>query len=87
MNRQKQAVNNALDAAGIATARQVVTGASASELVAYAKTFFEANLGSVNPADTQLTVVLPGQPGRRRHLEALRQAQLQAAFSIRSSPN
>jgi Flp pilus assembly protein TadG len=59
MNRQKQVVNSALDAAGIATARQVVTGASTSELVAYAKTFFEANLGSVNPADTQLTVVFP----------------------------
>ena len=28
MNRQKQVVNSALDAAGIATARQVVTGAS-----------------------------------------------------------
>ena len=59
MNRQKQAVDNALDAAGIATARQVVTGAPTSELHAYAKTFFEANLGSVNPADTQLSVVLP----------------------------
>src|SRR4029078_3569913 len=59
MNRQKQVVNSALDAAGIATARQVVTGASTSELVAYAKTFFEANLGSVNPDDTLLTVVLP----------------------------
>ena len=59
MNRQKQAVDNALDAAGIATARQVVTGASEAELLAYAKNFFEANLGSVDPADTQLTVVLP----------------------------
>ena len=59
MNRQKQAVNNALDAAGIATARQVVTSTSTPELLAYAKTFFEANLGTVNPADTQLSVTLP----------------------------
>jgi Flp pilus assembly protein TadG len=59
MNRQKQAVANALDAAGIATAREVVTGASDDQLRAYAKNFFEANLGDVKPADTQLTVTLP----------------------------
>ena len=59
MNRQKQATINALDAAGIATARQVVTGASDAALIAYANDFFEANLGSVDPDDTELTVVLP----------------------------
>ncbi len=59
MNRQKQATINALDAAGIATARQVVTGASDEALIAYANDFFEANLGSVDPDDTELTVVLP----------------------------
>ena len=59
MNRQKQAVANALDAAGIATARQAVSGATDEELVAYAKSFFEANLSRVKPADTQLTVTLP----------------------------
>ena len=59
MNRQKQTVANALDAAGIATARQVVSGASETQLIAYAKSFFEANLGSVNPTDTVLTVTLP----------------------------
>jgi Flp pilus assembly protein TadG len=59
MNRQKQATVNALDAAGIATARQVVSGASDEALIAYANEFFKANLGPVDPADTQLTVVLP----------------------------
>ena len=59
MTRQKDAVGNALDAAGIATAREIATGAKESELLGYAKTFFEANLGTVNPADTQLSVVLP----------------------------
>ena len=59
MNRQKQATINALDAAGIATARQVVSGASDEALIAYANEFFEANLGPVDPADTELTVVLP----------------------------
>ncbi|MGD9916090.1 MAG: pilus assembly protein TadG-related protein, partial [Rhizobiaceae bacterium] len=59
MNRQKQAVANALDAAGIATAREVVSGASDDALRAYAKDFFEANLGSIDPATTHLTVTLP----------------------------
>lgn len=59
MNRQKQAVVNALDAAGVATARQVVSGSSEAELIAYANAFFQANLGPVNPADTSLTVRLP----------------------------
>jgi Flp pilus assembly protein TadG len=59
MTREKQAVGNALDAAGIATARELASGAKEADLLAYAKTFFEANLGSVNPADTQLSVVLP----------------------------
>ena len=59
MNRQKQATVNALDAAGLATARQVATGASDEAVIAYANEFFKANLGPVDPADTQLTVVLP----------------------------
>ena len=59
MNRQKQATINALDAAGIATARQVSTGASDAALIAYATDFFKANLGSVDPADTTLSVQLP----------------------------
>ncbi|MGE0502873.1 MAG: pilus assembly protein TadG-related protein [Rhizobiaceae bacterium] len=63
MNRQKQAVANALDAAGIATARQVVTGATEAALIAYAKDFFEANLNSVDPADTVLNVTLPSNQG------------------------
>ncbi|WP_281349462.1 pilus assembly protein [Nitratireductor arenosus] len=59
MNRQKQAMLNALDAAGIATARRIVEGANEAELHAYAKTFFEANLGPVKPTRTALTVILP----------------------------
>ena len=49
MNRQRQATLNALDAAGIATARQIVTGVTDDELRAYAKDFFEANLSDVDP--------------------------------------
>ena len=63
MNRQRQATMNALDAAGVATAREAVTGATDDELKAYAKDFFEANLGPVDPAHTELGVVLPSNEG------------------------
>ena len=59
MTRQKQATLNALDAAGIATARYMVSGASDAEVIAYARDFFEANLGAIDAADTQLDVRLP----------------------------
>src|SRR6185436_14704471 len=59
MSRQRQQTLNALDAAGIATARRIVEGVSDEQAKAYAKTFFETNLGSVEPANTVLTVVLP----------------------------
>lgn len=57
--REKQETLNALDAAGIATAQQIVSGASDAEAKAYARTFFEANLRHVLPANTALTVTLP----------------------------
>jgi Flp pilus assembly protein TadG len=59
MNRQRQATLNALDAAGIATARQIVSGGSEAQIKAYAKSFFEANLGPVDPSHTTLHVTLP----------------------------
>lgn len=57
--RQRQDALNALDAAGIATAQQIVAGATDTAAKAYAKSFFEANLASVDPANTTLTVTLP----------------------------
>ncbi|MBA1143278.1 TadE/TadG family type IV pilus assembly protein [Mesorhizobium neociceri] len=57
--RQRQDTLNALDAAGIATAQQIVSGATDDAAKAYAKDFFEANLGHVQPANTALTVTLP----------------------------
>jgi Flp pilus assembly protein TadG len=59
MSRQRQDTLNALDAAGIATAHRILAGAKDDEAKAYAKDFFETNLGSVNPSDATLTVVLP----------------------------
>ena len=59
LNRERQALLNALDAAGIATARQIVSGATDEAILAYAQDFFEANLGPVNPADATLSVDLP----------------------------
>lgn len=60
ISSQKQATLNALDAAGIATARHIVTGASDTQVIAYANEFFKTNLGSaIDPADARLTVMLP----------------------------
>jgi Flp pilus assembly protein TadG len=57
--RQKQDTLNALDAAGIATAQQIVTGVSDTDAKAYAKTFFETNLAHVSPGNAVLSVTLP----------------------------
>lgn len=57
--RQRQNTLNALDAAAIASARQIASGAGDNDVKAYAKNFFEINLGRVNPADTALIVTLP----------------------------
>ena len=60
MAAQRQETLNALDAAGIATARYMISGTvTEDQTKAYAKSFFEANLGSVKPADAALTIVLP----------------------------
>jgi Flp pilus assembly protein TadG len=67
LSRQRQLTLNALDAAGVATAAHIVSGAiSAADPAAYdlaiktyAQDFFEANLGPVKPANAPLTVLLP----------------------------
>src|SRR5690606_7859795 len=59
MNRQRQATMNALDAAGIAAARHLASGATDAEVIAYARDFFVANLGPVPPETTSLGVTLP----------------------------
>ncbi|MEW9806969.1 pilus assembly protein [Mesorhizobium sp. ZMM04-5] len=59
LSNQRAATMSALDAAGIATARRIAQGASEADVKAYAKDFFEANLGGVDPAKTQLIVTLP----------------------------
>jgi Flp pilus assembly protein TadG len=59
MNRERQVVANALDAAGMATGRRIVQGGTDAELIAYATNFFHANLGNIDPADTTLSVTLP----------------------------
>lgn len=59
MSRQRQETLNALDAAGIATAQEILSSKSDADLHAYAQKYFEANLRSVNPANATLRVVLP----------------------------
>lgn len=60
MSRQRQLMINSLDAAGVATARQIVGGGSDASIKKYAADFFQANLSkAINPADTNLVVTLP----------------------------
>jgi Flp pilus assembly protein TadG len=59
LSRQRQDALNALDAAGIATARRIAEGADDAQAIAYANTFFLANLSHVDPKDASLTVLLP----------------------------
>ncbi|MGN6465800.1 MAG: pilus assembly protein TadG-related protein [Rhizobiaceae bacterium] len=59
MNRQYQYTQNALDAAGIATAHRYLEGADTTTLDKYATSFFDANLGPVDPKNTTLNLTLP----------------------------
>ncbi|MBX3531417.1 MAG: hypothetical protein KF849_12470 [Rhizobiaceae bacterium] len=59
MSRQRQLTLNALDAAGVATARRYLEGATEAQLKTYAQDFFKANLGGVDPANATLHVTLP----------------------------
>jgi len=59
MVREKQDTLNALDAAGIATARYISSGATDAQAVSYANDFFMANLSAVSPSNVTLNVLLP----------------------------
>ncbi|MGB3537509.1 MAG: pilus assembly protein, partial [Mesorhizobium sp.] len=59
LSRQRQDTLNALDAAGIATARRIAEGATDEQAIAYANTFFQANLLHADRKDAVLTVLLP----------------------------
>ncbi|TIO74832.1 MAG: TadE/TadG family protein [Mesorhizobium sp.] len=59
LNRQKQMVLNALDAANFAAARRLAEGATDDQIKAYAVDFFNANLNNVDPATISLDVTLP----------------------------
>ena len=59
LSRQRQDTLNALDAAGIATARRISEGATDEQAIAYANTFFQANLLHVDRKDAALSVLLP----------------------------
>jgi Flp pilus assembly protein TadG len=72
MTRQRQATLHALDAAGIATARRILEGASDAEARAYAQQFFATNLRSMDPSKVTLHVTLPssGENAQRLKLDA-----------------
>ncbi|WP_274629991.1 pilus assembly protein TadG-related protein [Arvimicrobium flavum] len=74
MSRERQDTLNALDAAGIATARRLLEGNATDEQVrAYAREFYNANLGSVKPEKSELIVQLPTNTtgGGRVKLQAI----------------
>ena len=59
LSRQRLDTLNALDAAGVATARRIAEGADDAEAIAYARTFFLAHLAHADAKDAQLSVLLP----------------------------
>ncbi|MBO6717678.1 MAG: hypothetical protein JJ913_06960 [Rhizobiaceae bacterium] len=59
MSQQRQDVLNALDAAGVATARYIAAGASDAAATKYAHDFFKTNLNAIDPAHAALTILLP----------------------------
>ncbi|TIW00082.1 MAG: TadE/TadG family protein [Mesorhizobium sp.] len=60
LNRQRQIVLNALDAANFAGARRLSEGATDDQIKAYATGFFNANLNNIDPANVTLDITLPG---------------------------
>lgn len=59
MSRERQMTLNALDASGIATARRILEGGTEAQVRTYARQFFDANLGNIDPARASLSIVLP----------------------------
>lgn len=59
LTRHRQVALNALDAAGLATARRLAEGATDAQAITYATTFFRTNLGSIDSPDVAMNVVLP----------------------------
>ncbi|TIT78598.1 MAG: TadE/TadG family protein [Mesorhizobium sp.] len=60
LNRQRQMVLNALDAANFAGARRLSEGATDDQIKTYATGFFNANLNNIDPANVTLDITLPG---------------------------
>ncbi|MCK9550747.1 pilus assembly protein TadG-related protein [Aquamicrobium sp.] len=61
MSRQRLDTRNALDAANIATAREIQSQISDADAIAYANNFYYANLRHVAPTKSTLQVTLPSQ--------------------------
>ncbi|HEY4192076.1 MAG TPA: TadE/TadG family type IV pilus assembly protein [Mesorhizobium sp.] len=59
LTRQRQDTINALDAAGLATARRLTEGATDQQAIDYANQFFRANLKIADADDATLAVLLP----------------------------
>ncbi|TGP12984.1 hypothetical protein EN876_33775, partial [Mesorhizobium sp. M2D.F.Ca.ET.233.01.1.1] len=80
MNREKQMLMNALDAANFATARRLTEGATDDQLRAYALDFFNANLNDIDPASATLNVILPSNTSCGGLLTLIAQLNYQRHF-------
>ncbi|MGT2468680.1 pilus assembly protein TadG-related protein [Mesorhizobium atlanticum] len=63
LNRQKQMVLNALDAANFAAARRLAEGATDDQIRAYAVDFFNANLNGIDSGQRGAQHHAAHQPG------------------------
>lgn len=61
LNRHKNVLHHALDAAGIAAAREYSLGSSVDDVRDYAVEFFNANLNDVDPSMADFTILFPGE--------------------------
>lgn len=59
MTRQRAAAHNALDAAGLATAKLIIAGADEDEATEFAEAFFAANLRTQDLSNVDLQVTMP----------------------------
>lgn len=61
LTRQRSAAHNALDAAGLATARLIIAGADEAEATQFAEAFFAANLRGGDLSNVDLRVTMPSE--------------------------
>lgn len=70
INRRQTVLVSSLEAAGIAAAREYQAGTDGEDVKAYAKKFFEANLGKLDPSKVTFGIKLPEETVNGTDIEA-----------------